>query len=80
MILQLLDENRNPLTSKAVHGETQPATDWTEVSCILNIDVKYPAKYLEITIRGKDNRFWAGNYGAKFSRISITVQCLDRKV
>lgn len=60
-------------------GEIQSATNWTEVACSLNISAKYPkAEFLMVLITGKDNQFWAGHYGAKFSRISVSVNCLDR--
>lgn len=33
-----------------------------------------------IVIRGKDSRFRIGHYGAKFSRIIVTVKCMDRNL
>jgi len=75
--LQLTNGQGEYLTRNEVSGVIQAGTDWTEISCSLNVTAQYPAKYLTVSIRGKDNQFWAGHYGTKFSRISVAVKCWD---
>jgi len=76
--LDLVNEKGFCLAGNQTIGEIQSGTDWTEISCSLNVTKTYPTKYLVVSIKGKDNQFWAGHFGTKFSRISVAVECLNR--
>lgn len=74
----MLNENNDILTCSDVLGVLETKSNWTQIVCTLNIKVKWPAKYLKVSIGGKDNKFWAGHFGAKFSRICVAVEQLSR--
>jgi len=78
--LQIFNKNGEVSASNETSGEIQSGSNWTEVCCSLNVASTSNAnyKYLLVSIRGKDNQFWAGHYGTKFSRISVSLKCLDR--
>lgn len=75
--LHLLNENGIILISAAADGVHQSGDEWIDASCTLNILQQYQALYLWVIIRGKDNQYWAGQYGPKFARISVLVKFLS---
>lgn len=55
--------------------------NWIESSCTLNVLQEFERfdeiQYLSILICGKDTQYWAGHYGTKCSRVSVTLKCLS---
>lgn len=78
MTLELLDEKEKTLRGCEVQAEIQSASNWTWIAFALDVPSKYAklsqAKYLMVSMRGKDNHFWSGHYGTKFSRVSVDVR------
>ena len=79
--LTLENRKHKKVGSRSISGERGSGAGWEEVSLNLLIPVgsepmMQEARYLVIQNEGKDNRFWAGHYGIKFSRISVFVRCL----
>lgn len=79
--LTLTGEQNENVEYKSTEGERPSGAGWEEVSLGLVVpegkedDVK-KARFLTVQNDGKDNQFWAGHYGTKFSRISVYVRCL----
>lgn len=55
--------------------------NWLTSTCTLNVVQELEqldeVKHLAILICGKDRQYWAGHYGTKSSRISVTLRCLS---
>lgn len=79
--LKLLNAYDDCMARTEIHGVIQSASNWTVVSCSLLINLTFEqlsqAKYLLVSIRGKDNQYWRGHYGAKFSRISVHINLMQ---
>ncbi|CAG7717148.1 unnamed protein product [Allacma fusca] len=78
--LCLLDNKGKAVIYNISDGVHQAGENWIQACCTLNV-LQEPqhikkVRHLAVIISGKDNQFWAGHYGPKFSRISVTAKCL----
>lgn len=55
--------------------------NWIETAITLNVLDEFERfddiESLAILVCGKDTQYWAGHFGAKCSRISVTLKCLS---
>lgn len=79
--LTLQNRKHEDIGYKTTNGERASGAGWGEVSVSITVPEEFgpamqEARYLVVQNDGKDNQFWAGHYGTKFSRISVFVRCL----
>ncbi|CAG7721222.1 unnamed protein product [Allacma fusca] len=78
LCLSLLVDNGDAMLYNISNGVHQAGEDWIQTYCTFNVLEEHMkgVRHLLVVIGGKDHQFWPGHYGAKFSRISVTVKCL----
>jgi hypothetical protein len=69
----LMDENQRPLQRLATPKLEAPPDYWERASLMLEGVALPEARYLNVTIVGKDGNFWQGTFGSKVAECSLRV-------
>lgn len=69
----LMDENQRPLQRSATPKLEAPPDYWERASLILEGVALPEARYLNVTLVGKDGNFWQGTFGSKVAECSLRV-------
>lgn len=82
VILCLLDKRGEAILFNMSDFIIPAGENWIEVTCTLNVIQEFERiddiKSFAILVCGKDTQYWAGHYGTKCSRISVTLKCLSQ--
>jgi len=69
----LMDRNQLPLQKLATETLQAPSDCWERATLIFDRVSLPQAQYLNITVTGKDSRFWQGCFGSKVANCSVRV-------
>jgi hypothetical protein len=72
------DANRRTIHQVATSELQSPAGYWEKAT--LTIDPVHGAHEVIMIVFGKDQRFWAGNYGSKVCHCSVRVLCEEDEI
>lgn len=81
-MLCLLDKKGEAILYNMSDHVIPAGENWIETTCTLNVVQEFERfddiDSLAILIFGKDTQYWAGHYGTKCSRISVSLKCLTK--